>query len=352
MGDVFADKLQEPLKASTDDNEEDEAPTDYGTRTPASNNSSARSSLSLHLDVADESNGGSTTDEDVRELRKRQGMVFRDSLVVPTRMPGRLGTRLRESRTITTGGTDGDGFSEVESIASVTASEESESESIQESVEEDDGDVGRDRPLVPPGLGREGSSSAEDNSSTPQPPDTAATVISTAGPPTPTPPKPVARPKKKKETILRPAFKRYLVSIPPPVLVIHLKRFQHLDSSSSSGLSLLAGKIAAGFSANQSSSSGARGAASGGGFGFNGIGGGGFKKLEEFVSFPEWLDLSPFLAPTKEEVGLSKKSKSHSSKQDVMRRDGTRDKNGRCMYRLYAVVVHIGNMVSRTTLTI
>jgi len=62
----------------------------------------------------------------------------------------------------------------------------------------------------------------------------------------------------------------------------------------------------------------------------------GFKKLDDFVTFPEQLDLTPFLAPKKEDFGLTKK------KGKKLEHKGDK---ARCMYRLYAVVVHIGNML-------
>ena len=61
----------------------------------------------------------------------------------------------------------------------------------------------------------------------------------------------------------------------------------------------------------------------------------GIKKIDDYVTFPEYLDIAPFLAPNKEDFGLpSKKAKRNARTK------------GKCMYRLYAVVVHIGNMVS------
>ena len=105
--------------------------------------------------------------------------------------------------------------------------------------------------------------------------------------------------KKPKPVVMRPAYKRYLISLPPPVLVIHLKRFQQ-----TSKMPLIS------FSH-------------------------GLKKLDDYISFPEYLDLKPFLAPKKEDYGLGKKKKKKA-----------KTKEDRCMYRLYAVVVHIGNMVS------
>jgi hypothetical protein len=106
--------------------------------------------------------------------------------------------------------------------------------------------------------------------------------------------------KKPKPVIMRPAYKRYLISLPPPVLVIHLKRFQQ-----TSKMPLIS------FSH-------------------------GLKKLDDYVSFPEYLDLKPFLAPKKEDYGLGRKRKKGAVKGKVEK----------CIYRLYAVVVHIGNMVS------
>jgi len=60
----------------------------------------------------------------------------------------------------------------------------------------------------------------------------------------------------------------------------------------------------------------------------------GLKKLDDYVSFPEYLDLKPFLAPKKEDYGLGKKKKGV-----------VKGKVEKCVYRLYAVVVHIGNML-------
>ena len=102
--------------------------------------------------------------------------------------------------------------------------------------------------------------------------------------------------------------KRYLIATPPPVLVIHLKRFQQLTKSPFLSFSH------------------------------------GFKKLDDYVTFPEYLDLTPFLAPKKEDYGLGKKGKGKwgTEEEDKEKRRKAKE---RCMYRLYAVVVHIGNMV-------
>lgn len=101
------------------------------------------------------------------------------------------------------------------------------------------------------------------------------------------------------QVLMRPAYKRYLIATPPPILVIHLKRFQ------------------------QSSKTPATSFASG------------FKKLDDYVSFPEYLDLAPYLAPRREDYFVTKAA--------VGRGRGKRVEP--CTYRLYAVVVHIGNML-------
>ncbi|GJE93744.1 ubiquitin carboxyl-terminal hydrolase [Phanerochaete sordida] len=114
------------------------------------------------------------------------------------------------------------------------------------------------------------------------------------------PPRAAEKVPKAQQVILRRTFKRYLIAVPPPVLVVHLKRFQQVNKTNPYALAFSSG----------------------------------FKKLDDFVAFPEHLDLAPFLAPRKEDFGLGRRA----------RRDrGERDE--RCMYRLYAVVVHIGNML-------
>ncbi|KZS97203.1 cysteine proteinase [Sistotremastrum niveocremeum HHB9708] len=97
-----------------------------------------------------------------------------------------------------------------------------------------------------------------------------------------------------KQVIMRRAFKRYLIAKPPPVLIIHLKRFQQVSRTP---VALF----------------------------------GSFKKLDDYVPFPEKLDLAPYMAPRREDF--------------VGRRAPGKDKNEAVLYRLYAVVVHIGNML-------
>jgi hypothetical protein len=109
------------------------------------------------------------------------------------------------------------------------------------------------------------------------------------------------RPKtpRSKQVVMRKFYKRYLIADPPLILAVHLKRFQQTSKTPFMSFSM------------------------------------GFKKLDDYVAFPEYLDITPFLAPNKEDFGLPSKKSKQSSRA-----------KGKCMYRLYAVVVHIGNMVS------
>ncbi|KAJ8509390.1 hypothetical protein ONZ45_g8417 [Pleurotus djamor] len=111
-----------------------------------------------------------------------------------------------------------------------------------------------------------------------------------------------SRKRRPKPVLLCPAYKRYLIAVPPPVLVIHLKRFQQLSKTPVMSFSH------------------------------------GFKKLDDYISFPEYLDLTPFLAPKKEDFGLGKHA--NAIGLPASGRDPKK-----CVYRLYAVVVHIGNML-------
>ncbi|KAK0547466.1 hypothetical protein OC844_007147 [Tilletia horrida] len=79
--------------------------------------------------------------------------------------------------------------------------------------------------------------------------------------------------KKAAEAIERRALKRYLIASAPPVLVFHFKRFQSNGSSNSSSNR---------FSARRSRASD-------------------FSKIDDPVTFPEYFDVSPWLAPPREE---------------------------------------------------
>ncbi|KIJ99748.1 hypothetical protein K443DRAFT_8149 [Laccaria amethystina LaAM-08-1] len=99
----------------------------------------------------------------------------------------------------------------------------------------------------------------------------------------PCPPKPV---------IMRPAYKHYLIATPPPVLAVHLKRFQQIAKTHFISFSH------------------------------------GFKKLDDYVTLPE--------------LGKRRKDRVDGEKEGER---GEREKGEeRYIHRLYAVVVHIGNM--------
>jgi len=150
--------------------------------------------------------------------------------------------------------------------------------------------------------------------------------------------------KRSTHSLQRRALKRFLISETPKVFVFHFKRFQ----ASSRG-----------FSSYSFSSS--------------------FKKIDDYVSFPEYLDVKPWLAPPREEYGrdghlkLSSDSralaKAHQEQEeqalglDKEKRHGRwgwrpktpgkesqeahRESDGntsKTKYRLYAVVVHQGSM--------
>ena len=106
-----------------------------------------------------------------------------------------------------------------------------------------------------------------------------SSTISPSPPTTTQPPQPSPAtttkklPRAPKPVIMRPAYKRYLIATPPPVLVVHLKRFQQIAKTHLISFSH------------------------------------GFKKLDDYVTFPEYLDLTPFLAPRKEDYGAEKRRK-------------------------------------------
>ncbi|KZO92038.1 peptidase C19, ubiquitin carboxyl-terminal hydrolase 2 [Calocera viscosa TUFC12733] len=120
-------------------------------------------------------------------------------------------------------------------------------------------------------------------------------------PPLP-PPRLPSKPRipRSQQVIHRRALKRYLISSAPPILVIHLKRFEQLTKSSTPFF-------------------------------------GNLKKIEDFISFPEMLDMGPFMAPRREDYGL--KSGRGRPPPPGRREDEP------LMYRLYGVVVHIGSML-------
>ncbi|KAG8955304.1 hypothetical protein FRC04_008655 [Tulasnella sp. 424] len=103
------------------------------------------------------------------------------------------------------------------------------------------------------------------------------------------------------QTVRTRALKRYLIADPPAILVIHLKRFQQITKSHMAIF-------------------------------------GNLRKIDDYVDYPEVLDMTEFLAPRKADYGLGNANENHHhSPQEPSRR--------RVLYRLYAVVVHLGNML-------
>ncbi|KAG8708394.1 hypothetical protein FRC08_018920 [Ceratobasidium sp. 394] len=138
--------------------------------------------------------------------------------------------------------------------------------------------------------------------------------------PTTLPPKPnaslTAIPRSQ-QYIHRRALKRYLIATPPPVLVIHLKRFQQVAGA----CTFLFGNL---------------------------------RKLDDFVAFPEVIDIAPFVAPNREEYGMGRAKKTGAARaNDKVTTDGPRlgwfgrgkEEEKAVKYKLYAVVVHIGSML-------
>jgi len=104
---------------------------------------------------------------------------------------------------------------------------------------------------------------------------------------------------------MRRTFKRYLIAKAPPVLVVHLKRFQQLSKTSSAIF-------------------------------------GNLKKLDDVVPFPEYLDLSAYLAPRREDFSPAKGDRGRHLYTHAA---APIEPQESCLYRLVSVVVHIGNML-------
>lgn len=103
------------------------------------------------------------------------------------------------------------------------------------------------------------------------------------------------------QTVRTRALKRYLIASPPAILVVHLKRFQQITRSQMAIF-------------------------------------GNLRKIDDYVDYPEILDITEFLAPQKVDFGLEEDDgKHHSLPQE--------HHQGKVLYRLYAVVVHLGNML-------
>lgn len=136
-----------------------------------------------------------------------------------------------------------------------------------------------------------------------------------------------APPPKKQRYIMRRAHKRYLISAPdlPPVLVVHLKRFQQTNKSSLFGTPFT-----------------------------------NLKKRDDDLTFPQELDLAPFLAPTEP---APRREPSHRRSHRPQRKNSVNSNSnnnsdrpgptpllaseytdGEAKYSLYAVVVHFGTL--------
>ncbi|BEJ14298.1 hypothetical protein CspHIS471_0400650 [Cutaneotrichosporon sp. HIS471] len=111
-----------------------------------------------------------------------------------------------------------------------------------------------------------------------------------------------------KHFILRRAFKRYLIAKAPEVLVFHIKRFKQTTSAVYSAFTSL-------------------------------------KKLDDFVSFPEMLDIAPFMAPNRNDFkAVPTPDGPRAPYQDWPSPEQCPNRTP-MPYRLYAVVVHLGTML-------
>ena len=132
------------------------------------------------------------------------------------------------------------------------------------------------------------------------------------------------------------------------MLVVHLKRFQQVhvnfygrkSTPTKSAMGAIFGNGGSGSAATSSPYPMLAGSA---------------KKLDDYVAFPERFDLRPFLAPKKEKFGLDARGRTMSGvsgkpkgqRHHWMGWGGAEEESedSPVMYRLYAVVVHIGSMV-------
>jgi ubiquitin carboxyl-terminal hydrolase 16/45 len=119
-------------------------------------------------------------------------------------------------------------------------------------------------------------------------------------------------PQRRKSThfVLQRAFKRYLIAKAPPVMVFHFKRFQQM------------GKASTAFYAQTFAS---------------------LNKVDDFVSFPEILDIAPFMAPNRADYrpALMPDGTVRARYLDYPQGDGPHVDP--MLYKLYGVVVHIGS---------
>ncbi|WWC69375.1 uncharacterized protein I206_103314 [Kwoniella pini CBS 10737] len=118
--------------------------------------------------------------------------------------------------------------------------------------------------------------------------------------------------KKSKNTshvVMGRAFKRYLIAKKPEIMVFHFKRFKQTAKSYS-------------FSSFYD-----------------------LKKIDDFVSFPENLDLAPFLAPNRQDYKVHQTSNGPKATYMEWANPEQGPELEPVMYRLYALVVHLGTMI-------
>ncbi|KAJ9099815.1 hypothetical protein QFC21_003815 [Naganishia friedmannii] len=109
--------------------------------------------------------------------------------------------------------------------------------------------------------------------------------------------------------VLRRAFKRYMIARAPPVLVFHFKRFRPPSKTSNMYASSFAS----------------------------------LKKSDEFISFPDLLDLSPFIAPSRGDYKISIGPDGIGRAPYMEHASGDLGPELTPMrYKLYSVVVHVG----------
>ena len=120
-----------------------------------------------------------------------------------------------------------------------------------------------------------------------------SSTISPSPPTTTQLPQPAPATTKKLPRAPKPVIMRPRTNATSPVLVVHLKRFQQIAKTHLMSFPH------------------------------------GFKKLDDYVTFPEYLDLTPFLAPRKEDYGLGKGKKDRVGGEKGGR--GGRGRRGVCI---------------------
>lgn len=228
-----------------------------------------------------------------------------------------------------------DAHSEVET-ASTSGSSTSDAGADADSEEDDSDDAKRDTSAV---------SSKANSSLQPDPKSSVATSPAQSVESVQSKPK---KPPKSERYVARRAHKRYLIADLPPILIMHFNRFQHSKPS------LLAQSIG-----NPLFTS--------------------LRKIDDFVSFPSVLDMSPFLAPAGKAPKIGQRSSDSSTAMSTEKDDNTTDgpaattdqqpqsskarrrsstlvpnapppeadpRLSQCNYRLVAVVSHTGSMAS------